>query len=104
MSYSTKKRSVHSQVMYNKWRMSSVFLHVIGLMLFMFAIGFEDNRLIYMAASIIVLWIAFAVTYIYFNRNKGTPLEALSKISYVISLFLAVMVTVMVVISIHNML
>ena len=53
--------------MYNKWRMGSVFLNIIGLMLFMFAIGFEDNRLIYMAASVIVLWIAFAVTYIYLS-------------------------------------
>lgn len=72
MSYSTK-RPQRNQIMYNKWRMGSVFLNVIGLMLFMFGIGFEENRLLYMVGSVIILWLAFAVTYIYFNRNKGTP-------------------------------
>ncbi|WP_400208774.1 hypothetical protein [Candidatus Methanomassiliicoccus intestinalis] len=101
MSYSTK-RPQRNQIMYNKWRMGSVFLNVIGLMLFMFGIGFEENRLLYMVGSVIILWLAFAVTYIYFNRNKGTPLEALARISYVISLFLAVIITVLVLISAHN--
>ena len=102
MSYSVNKKK-HNQIMYNKWRMSSVFMNVIGLMLFMFGIGFEENRIPFMAASVIVLWIAFAITYLYFKKNEGTPLEALSRISYILSAFLAVIVTVLVVITIHNM-
>jgi hypothetical protein len=96
MSYSkAKKPSFNLKKIYNKWRLTALGLDLAGLITFFFALGIEGWMLPLMVASVVMLWAGVAVSYKYLRIEMGKPFETVARVSYVISLALALVLSVL---------
>jgi hypothetical protein len=103
MSYSkARKPSINMKKLYNKWRLAALTLNVAGLMTFFFALGMAGLTVPLMVASVLMLWAAVAVSYKYLMNEMGKPFEAMARLSNFISLILAILLSVLAVITIMN--
>lgn len=96
MSFSNRRKATFDlKKIYNKWRMASLGLALGGLMLFMFAIGLPDLTLPLTVAAVVVLWVGVIVSHRYTRIEEGKPFEPVAKLSYFISLALALVISVL---------
>jgi hypothetical protein len=96
MSYSKAKTpSLNLKKIYNKWRLTALGLDLAGLITFFFALGLEGWTLPLMAASVIMLWVGVIVSYKYLQMEMGKPFETVARVSYIISLALALVLSVL---------
>ncbi len=103
MSYSkARKPSFNMKKIYNMWRMTALGLDLAGLITFFFALGLEEFTIPLMAASVLMLWAAVAVSYKYVKIELGKPFEAVARFSYFISLGLALVLSVLTAITALN--
>lgn len=103
MSYSSmRKPKYNMKKIYNKWRLGSLGLDLAGLVLFFFALGMAAWRIPLLAISAVLLWAAVIVARKYVQIEKGKPFEAVAQISYFISVVLAIILSVLSVITIIN--
>ncbi len=85
---------------YNVWRMAALFLNFGGLLSFLLALEMTDNTKPLMVLSVVLLWLAVVVSHKYVKVEQGKTFEPVAKYSYYISLFLALVITVLAVITI----
>ncbi len=103
MSYSKAgKTTFNLKVIYNKWRMASLVLDLAGLVTFFFALGMEGLTVPLMVVALVLLWAGVVVSYKYVFIEKGKPFETVAKVSYTISLILALILSVLTVITAIN--
>jgi uncharacterized membrane protein len=103
MSYSkARKPTFNMKKIYNKWRLTALGLDLAGLITFFFALGLEGLTLPLMVASVVMLWASVVVSYNYMKIELGKPFEAVARFSYFISMALAVVLSVLSVITILN--
>jgi uncharacterized membrane protein YidH (DUF202 family) len=100
MSYSKAGKSTFNlKVIYNKWRLASLGLDLAGLVTFFFALGMEDLTVPLMIVAMLLLWAGVVVSYKYVKIEEGKPFETVAKVSYTISLILALVLSVLTVIT-----
>ncbi|MGE5379314.1 MAG: hypothetical protein ACM3L5_00400 [Candidatus Saccharibacteria bacterium] len=103
MSYSTaRKPNFNLKKIYNKWRMATLGLDLAGLITFFFALGMAGWTVPLMAVSVVLLWAAVVVAYKYLRMEMGKPFEPVARVSYVISLILALILSVLTAITVLN--
>ncbi|MBI0582602.1 MAG: hypothetical protein ISF22_00085 [Methanomassiliicoccus sp.] len=96
MSYSkARQTNFDLKKIYNKWRMATLGLNLAGLVTFMFALGLSDLTKPLMIVATALLWIGVLVARKYISVEEGKPFEPVARVSYVISLLLALVVTVL---------
>ena len=100
MPYSSSTGTNAPKRVYNKWRLATLTLNIVGLMLFLFALGGDDLMKPLMAASVAVLWAGAVVSYLYLKRMMGRPIEGLARFTYYISMLLAIVLSVLATITI----
>jgi hypothetical protein len=100
MSYSKSgKPTFDLKLIYNKWRLLSLGLDLAGLVIFFFALGMEGLTIPLMIVAAGLLWTGVAVSYKYVKIEEGKPFETVAKVSYIISMILALVLTVLTVIT-----
>jgi 4-hydroxybenzoate polyprenyltransferase len=100
MSYSKAgKSTLNLKVIYNKWRLASLGLDLAGLVTFFFALGMGGLTLPLMAVAVVFLWVGVVVSYKYVKIEEGKPFETVAKVSYFISMILALVLTVLTIIT-----
>jgi len=103
MSFSKSgKPSLDLKVIYNKWRLLSLGLDLAGLVAFFFALGMGDLTVPLMIVAVVLLWGGVAASREYIKAERGKPFETAAKMSYFISLIIALVLTVLAVITILN--
>jgi uncharacterized membrane protein YjjP (DUF1212 family) len=103
MSYSKARTpSLNLKKIYNKWRLTALGLDLAGLITFFFALGIEGYTLPLMAVSVVLLWAGVAVSYRYLQIEMGKPFETVARVSYVISMALALVISVLTAITALN--
>jgi hypothetical protein len=96
MSYSKARTpNLNLKKIYNKWRLASLGLDLAGLVTYFFALGIDGWTVPLMAASVILLWAGVVVSYKYLNMELGKPFETMARVSYFISLVLALVLSVL---------
>ena len=100
MPYSSKSGTGQIRRLYNKWRLATLALNCLGLMLFLFALGLEDLTKPLLVVSVVVLWAGVVVSYLYLKSVTGKPMEGMAKFSYYISMALALVLSVLATITI----
>jgi hypothetical protein len=101
MSYSSRKIvSPKTKYLYNKWRVATLACNIVGLMLFLFALGIGGLTDVLMVASCVVLWAGVLVARQFKTEQEGKPLHTMAFLSYWISVGLAVVLSVLAVITI----
>ncbi len=85
---------------YNVWRMAALFLNFGGLLFFLLALDMTDITKPLMVLSVALLWLAVVVSSKYVKMEQGKTFEPVAKYSYYISLFLALVISVLAVITI----
>lgn len=100
MSYSKAgKTTLNLKVIYNKWRLASLGLDLAGLVMFLFALGMEGLTVPLMVVAVVLLWAGVVVSHRYIKIEEGKPFETVAKVSYFISLILALVLSVLSVIT-----
>ncbi len=101
MSFSNREMS-HAGLkrVYNKWRMAALLLNFAGLLCFLMALERTDMTKPLMVVAVIMLWVAVLVSRRYYRSEQGKSFEPVAKYSYYISMFLALIISVLAVISI----
>ena len=99
MSFSNRGVNPALKRVYNKWRMASLGLNLGGLVAFLFSLDLVDITKPLMILSLIMLWAAVVVSYKYVKVEEGRTFEPVAKISYTISMFLALVLSVLVAIT-----
>jgi hypothetical protein len=98
----TKKPAFDMKKLYNKWRLAAIGLDLAGLIVFFFALGLAELMLPLMAASVVLLWVGVVISYKYLRMEMGKPFEIAARLSYVISMALALVISVLVAITALN--
>lgn len=99
MSFSNRRNDPVVRRIYNKWRMVALCLSLGGLVTFLFSLDLVDITKPLMALSVIMLWGAVLASHKYVKMEEGRSLETAAKISYNVSLLLALVISVLVVIT-----
>ncbi len=100
MSYSKSgKSTLNLKIIYNKWRMASLGLALAGLVAFLFALGAGDLTSPLMVVAVALLWAGVVVSRKYLKIEEGKPFETVAKVSYTISLILALVLSVLTIIT-----
>jgi hypothetical protein len=103
MSFSkSAKPSLDLKVIYRKWRLLSLGLDLAGLVAFFFALGIGGLTVPLMIVSVILLWAGVAASRKYLIVERGRPFEIAAKMSYFISLVIALVLSVLAVITVLN--
>lgn len=96
MSYSKAGKSTFNlKIIYNKWRMASLGLALAGLVTFFFALGMGGLTVPLMIAAVALLWAGVVVSYKYLKIEEGKPFETVAKVSYFINMILALVLSVL---------
>ncbi len=101
MSYSTRKIvSPRTKYLYNKWRLATLICNVVGLMVFLFALSMADLTKPLMVVSVAILWTGVFVARRFQTLQEGKPLAGMARISFWISALLALVLSVLTVITV----
>jgi hypothetical protein len=96
MSFSNRRKPTYDlKKIYNPWRLASLGLAFGGLVTFLFALGLSDLNGPLMVLAVVILWVGVAVSYKYVKIEEGRPFEPVAKVSYFISLILALVLSVL---------
>ncbi len=92
-----------NKLVFSKWRMSAIMLDFLGLVIFFLAIGISAVSTILFIATIVILWMAVVIAYVWKRKQdskvEGQRLEALTRITLWTAILLAIVISVMCVIS-----